>query len=223
MKKDSLKISEIFYSFQGESSLMGRPTLFIRLHGCNLKCKICDTKYSTATKYRAVHLSKIKQMVSNFKPKYICITGGEPLLQLSPLNTLIKDLLKLKINVSIETNGSLSIKTISKNIKRVIDVKTPSTGFSQSFNKDNLIHLTKNDEIKFVISDKRDFDFAQNFIRRNSLVETGCLILMSPNLSKKRLANELITWILESKQNYIFQPQLHKIIKEKPFYLIKRA
>jgi 7-carboxy-7-deazaguanine synthase len=223
MKKDSLKISEIFYSFQGESSLMGVPTLFIRLHGCNLDCRICDTKYSIQNKYKTIGLNEITKMASGLRSPYICITGGEPLLQTRSLNALIKRLLKLKKVISIETNGSLPIKTISKHVKRVLDVKTPSTGFGSSFKKENLKYLTPNDEIKFVISVKKDFDFAQKFVKANSLNKTACTILMSPNLSKKGLANKLVTWILKSKQNYVFQPQLHKLVKEKPIYLIKRA
>ena len=221
MGKDSLKISEIFYSFQGESSLMGVPTLFIRLHGCNLSCRICDTKYSTKGKHKVVGLSEITIMATGLRSPYVCITGGEPLLQTRSLNTLVKKLLKLKKIISIETNGSLPIKTISKDVKRVIDVKTPSTGFGSSFNKDNLKYLTPNDEIKFVISDKRDFDFAEKFVKASSLNKTACKILMSPNLSKKGLTNKLVTWILKSRQNYVFQPQLHKLVKEKPIYLIK--
>lgn len=221
MTKDSLKITEIFYSFQGESSLMGVPTLFIRLHGCNLSCNICDTKYSIQNKYKVVGLNEIARMASGFRSPYVCITGGEPLLQTRPLNALIKKLLKLKKIISIETNGSLPIKTIPKSVKRVLDVKTPSTGFGSSFDKENLKHLAPNDEIKFVISDRKDFDFAQKFFKANSLNKKACTILMSPNLSKKGLANKLVSWILKSEQNYVFQPQLHKLIKEKPIYLIK--
>lgn len=223
MEKDLLKISEIFYSFQGESSLMGVPTLFIRLYGCNLSCKICDTRYSLQDKYRTISINKILRTVSGFNSPYICITGGEPLLQIKILNTLIKRLLKLKKVVSIETNGSISIKSLSKDVKRVLDVKTPSTGSGSSFKKENLKYLTPNDEIKFVITDKKDFDFAQKFIKANRLDKTACPILMSPNLSKKGLANKLVEWILKSRQNYVFQPQLHKLVKERPIYLVKSA
>jgi 7-carboxy-7-deazaguanine synthase len=221
MEKDLLKISEIFYSFQGESSLMGVPTLFIRLYGCNLSCKICDTKYSLQHKYRTISINEILRTISGFSSPYICITGGEPLLQIKILNTLIKKLLKLKKVISIETNGSISIKSLSKGVKRVLDVKTPSTGSGSSFNKENLKYLTPNDEIKFVITDKKDFDFAQKFIKTNRLGKTPCAILMSPNLSKKGLANKLVGWILRSRQNYVFQPQLHKLVKERPIYLVK--
>jgi len=223
MKEKTLKISEIFYSFQGESTLMGTPTLFIRLQGCNLKCKICDTKHSWGKKHKIISCKEILKIAVKTKAPFVCITGGEPLLQTKELLPLIKGLLKLKKIISIETNGSVSIKKIPINVKRVIDVKTPSTGFKTSFKKDNLKYLTNYDEVKFVISNKADFEFAEKFIQKNNLNKTGCTILMSPNLAKKGLANKLVNWMLKSGQQYIFQPQLHKLIKEKPINLIKRS
>ena len=217
-----LKINEVFISFQGESTLMGMPTLFIRLQGCNLRCKICDTKYSWGKKYTAISSEKILDLVATNNTPFICITGGEPLLQTTELLPLIKGIIKLKKILSIETNGSLSIKNIPNKVKKVIDIKTPSTGFKTSFKKDNLKHLTNYDEIKFVISNKDDFSFAENFIKKHNLNKIGCTILMSPNLAKQRLAGKLVRWILKSGQKYVFQPQLHKLIKEKPIYLIKR-
>ena len=200
---------------------MGVPTLFIRLHGCNLNCKMCDTRYSIYSNYRDIRSNEILKIASKLKTPYICITGGEPLLQADQLSPLIKGLSKLKKTISIETNGSIPIDLISNKVKRIVDVKTPSTGHKESFNKDNLKYLTANDEIKFIISDKKDFVFADKFISNNNIPKIGCTILMSPNLSKKGLANELVNWILKSKKNYVFQPQLHKLIKEKPFYLVK--
>jgi len=222
MEGPFLKISEIFYSFQGESSFMGVPTLFIRLYGCNLKCTICDTKYSTKGEYKNISIKETTKIASKLKSPYVCITGGEPLLQKGPVNILIKELLKLKKIISIETNGSLPIKTIQKNVKRIVDIKTPHTGSGSSFKKDNLKHLTNSDEIKFVISNRNDFDFAERFIKKNQIEKIGCTILMSPNLSIKGLSNKLVQWILKSGQNYLFQPQLHKLIKERPIYLFKR-
>jgi len=218
----SLKINEIFLSFQGESTFVGMPTLFIRLNGCNLKCKICDTKYSWGNKYKTMPCKNILNIVDKTKTSFVCITGGEPLLQTKELIPLIKGILKLKKTVSIETNGSLSIKHIPNTVKRVVDIKTPSTGFKTSFNNGNLKYLTNYDEVKFVISNKKDFIFAEKFIKQHKLNKTGCTVLMSPNLAKQRLASQLIGWILESGEQYMFQPQLHKLIKEKPIYLIER-
>lgn len=218
-----LKINEIFLSFQGESTFMGAPTLFIRLQGCNLKCKICDTKYSWSKKHKKLSCNKIINIVDKIEIPFVCITGGEPLLQKKELLKLIKELLKLKKTISIETNGSLSIKGIPNKVKKIVDVKTPSTGFKASFKKDNLKYLTSYDELKFIISNKSDFDFAQKFIVLHNINRIGCAILMSPNLAKQRLAGQLVGWILKSGKNYVFQPQLHKLIKEKPIYLIKRS
>ena len=217
-----LKINEIFLSFQGESTFIGMPTLFIRLNGCNLKCKICDTKYSWKNKYRTMSCKNILKLVDKTKVPFVCITGGEPLLQTKELLPLIKDILKLKRIISIETNGSLSIKGLPNTVKRVVDIKTPSTGFKTSFNNENLKYLTNYDEVKFVISNKKDFEFAEQFIQKHKLIKIGCTILMSPNLAKQRLASQLIGWILESGKHYMFQPQLHKLMKEKPIYLIER-
>ena len=222
MKDKALKISEIFYSFQGESTFVGIPTLFIRLQGCNLKCKICDTKHSWGKKHRTISCKEILKIAAKTRIRFVCITGGEPLIQINELLILIKGLLKLKKTISIETNGSLSIKELPKGVKKVVDVKTPSTGFKNSFKKDNLNFLTTYDEVKFVISNKSDFNFAEDFIQTNNLNKIGCTILMSPNLDKKGFSNKLVNWILKSEGNYVFQPQLHKLIKEKPIYLIKR-
>lgn len=222
MNDKGLKISEIFYSFQGESTLMGVPTLFIRLQGCNLKCRICDTKHSWDKKGKIITCKEILKIASKIKTPFVCITGGEPLLQATELQPLIKGLLKLKKTISIETNGAVSINNIPIKIKKIVDVKTPSTGQKASFKKDNIKYLTPYDEVKFVISDKADFEFAENFIHKNKLNKIGCTILMSPNLAKKGLANKLVNWILKSNEKYVFQPQLHKLIKEEPIYLIKR-
>lgn len=216
----SLNISEIFYSFQGESTFMGRPTIFIRLSGCNLRCSICDTKYSLGS-HKNLSISRILHLIGPFDTPYVCITGGEPLEQKSGVNELVKGLLKRKKIISIETNGSISIKDVSKRVKRVIDVKTPSTGEQKSFDLKNIRSITPYDEIKFVISDNNDFRFSIDFIRKHKLIKTGAVILFSPNLGSKGLARELVKWILGTKLNIMFQPQLHKLIKEEPLYIIK--
>ena len=126
----------------------------------------------------------------------------------------------MKKIISIETNGSVIVDKLPKVIKKVIDVKTPSTGEAKSFDLKNLKHITKNDEIKFVISNKKDFDFSIRFIKTHNIQKFNIPILFSPNLSSKGLANNLIQWILKSGLPIVFQPQLHKLIKEKPTYLL---
>lgn len=220
LKTNALKLCEIFYSFQGESTLVGRPTVFIRLAGCNLRCKICDTKYSLG-KGKMVSVPEIMDLIKHFKTPYVCITGGEPLIQKQALNKLINALIKDKRTVSLETNGSILINGVSNKVKRVVDVKTPSTKEQKSFCLKNIRSITPNDEIKFVISDHADFKFAINFIKRHNLEKIANTILFSPNMSSKELPAKLVGWIMQSKLNIIFQPQLHKLIKEKPEYILK--
>ncbi|MEI6079797.1 MAG: 7-carboxy-7-deazaguanine synthase QueE, partial [bacterium] len=124
---------------------------------------------------------------------------------------------------SIETNGSLLISNIPNVVKKVVDVKTPSTAEVKSFNIKNLKHITKNDEIKFVISNKKDFDFSIKFIKKHRLESLNAQILFSPNLSIPGLATELSKWILKSKLPIMFQPQIHKLIKEKPIFLVSHS
>ena len=219
---DKLLISEIFYSFQGESTLMGQPTIFIRLGGCNLDCSICDTKYAQKP-VKSLSTGEILKLIKPFKTPYICITGGEPLIQKKNLKTLINELLKMEKIVSIETNGSILVDKLPKAVKKVIDVKTPSTGEGKSFDLKNLKHITENDELKFVISNKKDFDFSIRFIKKHNIQKFNIPILFSPNLSVKGLANDLIKWILKSGLPIVFQPQLHKLIKEKPLFLLTHS
>ena len=218
---NKLLISEVFCSIQGESSYTGRPTVFIRLSGCNLRCSICDTKYAFQNG-RLLYTSEIVKIIKTLKMQYVCITGGEPLIQKDKLLPLIKMLHSCKKNISIETNGSILVDKIPSYVKKVLDVKTPSTKESGSFNIKNLKYLTKNDELKFVISDKKDFDFSLRFINKHKKSLSGVQLLFSPNLKTKGLPIELSKWILTSGLDIMFQPQVHKLIKEKPIYLFKQ-
>lgn len=222
MLKDMNKlwISEVFCSIQGESSYTGYATIFIRLSECNLRCSICDTKYALK-KGRLLSIDQIMVKIKPLKISHVCITGGEPLLQKISLDKLIKELHKNKRKISIETNGSILVDKIPSYVKKVLDVKTPSTKENDSFNINNLKHLTKNDELKFVISDKKDFDFSLKFINKNKISLSKIKLLFSPNMITKVLPLELSKWIIISGMDIIFQPQIHKLIKEKPIYLIK--
>jgi len=218
---ETLAISEIFYSFQGESSYIGMPTVFIRTFACNLNCSICDTKYSLKGEHKNLKVSEILKIVNKIRTPYICITGGEPLLQKPFIIKLCDKLLKLNKIISIETNGSIDISGFNKKVKIVMDIKTPSSfknfNLKKVFLFDNLKYLKKSDELKFIISNKSDYNFAVTFIRKHKLESK---LIFSPNLKHKKLANNLITWILEDKLNVMFQPQLHKLIKEEPVNLI---
>lgn len=215
--KDFLDISEIFISFQGESTFVGRTTIFIRLASCNLRCKDCDTKYAFKKSY-SISVNDLVTKISKFKKiKYVCITGGEPLLQITNLKKLFKHLLKENKIISIETNGSIPIKNISKKIKKVIDVKTPSTKEVKSFNLENIKHMSSIDELKFLISDYKDFIFSINFIKKHKLENRT--ILFSPNLAKRQTTKCLSNWIIKNNVNAIFQPQIHKLVKEEKVML----
>lgn len=215
---DQIQVNEIFRSFQGESTLIGHPTLFIRLSGCNLRCSICDTKRALKNG-SPIKTKELVKIIRSSSCKHICITGGEPLLQSKQLKKLVKQVLCMNKIISIETNGSIPINLIDKKIKRVVDVKTPSTKENGSFLMSNIGSLTKNDELKFVISDKNDFDYAIQFINSYKI---PCTVLFSPNLKNKQLAKKLIQWILKSNKDIVFQPQLHKLIKEKPIYILRQ-
>jgi 7-carboxy-7-deazaguanine synthase len=218
-KLDTIRISEIFYSFQGESTFSGRPSIFIRLSACNLNCKTCDTKYAFVNK-KTVEINKIIKICKKIKTPYVCITGGEPLLQLSAVKKIIKELVKINKIISIETNGSISTKAISKKVKKVIDIKTPSSGECKSFNKSNLEYLNHNDELKMLISNKNDLIFAEKTIRSIIKKRPQTTILLSPNLDVPGMSQRLVKWILKKQVPVVFQPQLHKLIKEKPIYLL---
>jgi 7-carboxy-7-deazaguanine synthase len=214
-----INICEMFYSFQGESTLVGRPTIFIRLSTCNLNCTICDTKYALRDG-KKVSIKKIIDIAQSIKTPYVCITGGEPLLQMASLKELIKALFKIKKTISIETNGSLSIKNLPKKVKKIVDIKTPSSTEADSFKKINLKYLGPDDELKLVISDQRDMLFAKKLISSIVKKKPDTLILLSPNMAKKGLPKKLVNWIIKEQLPVVFQPQIHKLIKEEPIYLL---
>lgn len=203
-----MNICEIFFSIQGESTYAGLPCIFIRLAGCNLRCKYCDTTYSYETKSEL----SIEQILSEIK-QYPCtlveITGGEPLLQEETI-VLCERLNAAGYKVLLETNGSQSIQKVPAFAHIIIDVKLPASGHPDSFCIDNMQWLKEGwDEFKFVISDYQDFLFAVDFIRKHKL--TTHILLISPVLSLISLANTA-KWIKDSGLPLRLQPQLHKII-----------
>lgn len=213
-------ITEIFNSFQGESTFVGRLTSFIRFSECNLACTLCDTKYSW-NKTHKLNKTTLLNLLENLKTPYWCITGGEPLLQQEALSFLVQEANKRNIKTSVETNGSIKIIPDLKT-KWILDVKTPSTGESKSFNKENFALIKKGDELKFLISTQEDFNFSKNFIITNKLLDKNINLLFSPNLEtdmKQLLAKLIRDW----GKDIIFQPQLHKLIPEKPVYILERS
>ncbi len=203
---EKLFVNEMFKSIQGESSFAGLPCFFIRLTGCNLRCSYCDTTYA----YEEGKYLSIAEIVDKAKKsgtKLFEVTGGEPLMQAGTL-LLLKKLLNYG-TVLLETNGSLSIKYVPKDVHIIMDVKCPSSGEHNKLNKANLNLLKRKDEVKFVIKGRRDFDWAVAFIKKHRLSEKAGTILFSPCWGKMEPA-ALANWIIEGKINVCLNPVLHK-------------
>jgi len=201
-----MKVCEIFASIQGESSLIGIPMVFIRLTGCNLRCTYCDTKYAY-TEGQEMSIKKIINTVKNFRLKFVEITGGEPLLQ-TEVYELMDELVK-NYNVLLETNGSLSIEKVNSKIKVIMDIKTPGSGMSDKNYLENLNFLKKSDEVKFVLTDRNDYDWAKDFIKKNNINVRE--ILFSPAFGILN-PQDLARWILEDALPVRMNLQIHKYI-----------
>ena len=208
MLDKNLRITEIFYSLQGETSLVGLPTVFIRLTGCPLRCTYCDTAYafSGGEKYS---IDEIILKVKNFNVKNITVTGGEPLAQPNCLYLLDK-LISLGYVVSLETSGALDVSKVNPRVIKILDLKTPGSNECSKNLFSNLDFLTKDDQIKFVITSREDYEWAKSIINQHSL-ENICEILMSPSNNELKPA-VLADWILADQLLVRFQIQLHKTL-----------
>ena len=207
----TLKINEIYFSIQGESSYSGLPCVFIRLTYCNLRCSYCDTEYAFY-EGKDMEIKQILKEVNSYKCNLVEITGGEPLLQKNCIK-LIDELEKNNKKVLIETGGSLSIKNISKKSHIILDLKCPSSNMENKNLWENLDYIKNTDEIKFVVGNKADYDWSKKIIKKYNL-ETKCLLLMSPVYDKID-KEKIINWILKDNLNIRFQIQLHKEIWDK--------
>lgn len=209
-------VSEIFYSIQGESTRAGLPCVFIRLAGCNLRCEWCDTGYAQTTSgAREVSMDEILAEVSGYDNRLVEITGGEPMLH-NETGELARRLVSEGFRVLLETNGTLSLKGIDDRVVKIVDVKCPSSGHGESFLMENLPHLLPTDEIKFVVADRGDFDFALAFIEAH-LKDRDNPILISPvagMLDPAELARWMLSssWPGKSAWTARIQLQLHRII-----------
>jgi 7-carboxy-7-deazaguanine synthase len=203
-----LVVCEIFKSIQGESSITGYPCSFVRLASCNLSCNWCDTRYALSD---GVPMSseEIIESVKKHGTRIVEITGGEPLLQ-EATPQLCRSFLDSGFTVLVETNGSQDISVLPDGCRRIVDVKCPSSGMAGSFLESNLFFLTGNDELKYVISDKHDFDWAVVHLLSRNLADRH-RIIFSPNTGSLSPA-ELASWILESSVPVVLGLQLHKII-----------
>ncbi len=201
-----MKVNEIFFSIQGEGKEIGKPTVFVRLTGCNLRCNWCDTEYAF---YEGKEMD-VKDVLSEVEKhiiKRVCITGGEPLLQRSDLMKLLNILLEKGYEISLETNGSLPIDGIPDKVLISMDWKTPSSGESERMLESNLSLLKSKDQLKFVIADENDYEYAKSFLKSR---EIPCEIVFQP------VGGVDIKWLVErvmaDHMDVRVLPQLHKIV-----------
>ncbi len=203
-----LRVSEIFYSLQGESRTVGLPTVFIRLTGCPLRCGYCDTSYAFSGGERLT-LSEILKQVAAYDARYVTVTGGEPLAQ-RDCWLLLKLLCDAGYNTSIETSGAVDIRQVDRRVSTVMDIKTPGSGEVERNLYENLDLLKRKDQVKFVITDRADYEWSRQFIADNEL--PGKLeILFSPvhgELDPAKMAK----WILADNLQVRMQIQLHKYL-----------
>lgn len=204
-----LRITEIFYSLQGESRTMGLPTVFIRLTGCPLRCQYCDTTYAFKGG-EMMELAEIISQVAAYKPRYVCVTGGEPLAQPN-CQPLLEQLCDVGYEVSLETSGALDISATDIRVSRVLDLKTPGSAEMARNLYENIDYLTPNDQVKFVICSREDYDWAKTKLIQYNLPERVGEILFSPS-SQQVKPQLLADWIIADNLPVRYQLQLHKIL-----------
>ena len=203
-----MKVCEIFASIQGESSYFGLPCVFVRMTGCNLRCPYCDTIYAYE---EGMEMSgdDIFESVNSYGIKLVEITGGEPLLQKEVL-PLMRRLIDSNFKVLLETNGSISIKDVDKQVTIIMDIKTPKSGMFGYMNLENIKHLKTHDEVKFVVMDREDYEWTKDFVNKYELLDK-CRVLLSPAygvLNPEVLAG----WIIEERLPVRLNLQMHKYI-----------
>lgn len=208
LETTTLRISEIFFSLQGETSRVGLPTVFIRLTGCPLRCGYCDTAYAF-TGGENISITGILDQVARYKTKYVTVTGGEPLAQKACL-VLLTALCDAQYSVSLETSGAMELSNVDTRVCKVMDIKTPGSGEVTKNNWLNLAHLTQHDEIKFVLCDEADYQWACEIMRTKQL-HSICPILFSPVYGSLDPAI-LAAWILRDALPVRMQIQMHKLL-----------
>lgn len=206
MNNTTLNINEIFYSLQGEAREVGLPTVFIRLTGCPLRCTYCDTQYAFKGK-NMLSISTILATVKKYNTNYVCVTGGEPLAQIN-CYILLDALIKADYQVSIETSGSIDIADVNPLVSIVMDVKTPSSTEDQHNKYSNIAKLKADDQLKFVIGSKADFDWSVGIL---SQYPTKAQTLFSPVFEAIN-PTQLADWILQKQLSVRMQVQLHKLL-----------
>lgn len=209
-KAGTVRLTEIFYSLQGEGRFTGLPTVFVRLTGCPLRCVYCDTAYAFEGGTPSAIADVIKQ-IKSYGAQYVCVTGGEPLAQKEACHTLMTSLCDEGLGVSLETSGAMDISLVDPRVCVVMDLKTPASGEMHRNLLSNIPVLAAKDQLKFVICNREDYDWAKSQLLSFNLLGKGIELLFSPSfgqLSYKQLAE----WILKDKLNVRMQVQLHKQI-----------
>lgn len=204
----SLRITEIFYSLQGEANTVGMPTVFIRLTGCPLRCSYCDTAYAF-TGGSKMTIDAVIEEVKKYQTKYITVTGGEPLAQpacLALMTALVDD----GYNVSLETSGALDVAEVDSRVVKVMDLKTPSSDEIDKNRYENIQYLTPQDQVKFVIANNEDYEWSKSIVSQYQLA-SRCQLLFSPVMGEQS-PTELADKILRDQLPVRFQIQLHKYL-----------
>lgn len=207
-KAAGLKVSEIFYSLQGEARTAGAPTVFVRLTGCPLRCRYCDTEYAFSGGER-LSVAQILDTVGQYDTRLVTVTGGEPLAQKEALN-LLAELCDTGYEVSLETSGALDIRPVDPRVSVVLDIKTPGSGECDRNLLSNLGHLYSKDQVKFVVCDRADYEWAREFVDEHKLARV-CEVWMSPAAGELD-PGELADWILQDRLPVRLQLQLHKLL-----------
>jgi 7-carboxy-7-deazaguanine synthase len=203
-----LRISEIFLSLQGEADAVGWPTVFVRLTGCPLRCDYCDTAYAFSGG-EWMGIDEVLARVADYGVRHVCVTGGEPLAQKGCVE-LLSRLCDAGHDVSLETSGALDISRVDPRVKRVMDIKTPISGEAQQNRYENIDYLTSQDQVKFVIGSRDDYDWSVAVINKYALPER-CMVFFSPCFGKIE-AKELAEWIIADRLEVRLQLQLHKLL-----------
>ncbi len=209
LSKESLRVSEIFYSLQGEARDSGLPTVFVRLTGCPLRCTYCDSEYAFYGGERMA-LQQILERVQSHPAHHICVTGGEPLAQPNCL-PLLQALCDEDYSVTLETSGAMPVGGVDSRVSRVVDLKTPASGEQHRNRMENLQVLTRHDQVKFVICNREDYGWAKFTLDQYRLSERVGEVLFSPSY-KQLEGRQLAEWILEDGLPVRLQLQLHKIL-----------
>ena len=204
----ALRITEVFYSLQGEASRVGLPTVFVRLTGCPLRCKWCDTTYSF-TGGEAASIESVLAEVAKYPARQVCVTGGEPLSQKDCL-PLLSALCDAGYDVSLETSGALDVAEVDSRVSRIMDLKAPDSGEVERNLWANLDCLNARDEIKIVIASRGDYEWARDVVRQRK-IDRLCPVLFSPAQGLIE-PQSLADWILADGLNVRFQLQLHKLL-----------